>query len=107
MERPLHQDQMMVLSVSVRHKKPFTFTKRHMMIDEDKQWVDMAKKNLMLIFKADEEEIWTDEECFRRNAHQHNQQAHPYTCGNDSNHRPLIATPHGWKCADCDYTQKH
>lgn len=48
---------------------------------------------------------WSDETCFALNAHQHNQSFHPYTCGNDSRHRPLIATPQGWRCADCDYTQ--
>lgn len=52
------------------------------------------------------EDVFTDEECFNLNAHQHNSQRHPYTCGNDSqNHRPLIATPQGWRCADCDYKQ--
>ena len=30
---------------------------------------------------------------------------HPFTCGNDSRHRDLIATPEGWICPDCDYTQ--
>lgn len=48
---------------------------------------------------------WSDEQCFRLNAHQHNQEVHPYTCGNDSRHRPLIATENGWRCADCDYRQ--
>lgn len=39
------------------------------------------------------------------NAHQHRRDVHPYTCGNDSTHRPLIATAAGWRCADCDYRQ--
>ena len=30
---------------------------------------------------------------------------HPFTCGNDSSHRPLLATTDGWICQDCDYTQ--
>jgi hypothetical protein len=49
--------------------------------------------------------IWTDEECFQLNARQHDQSQHPYTCGNDSSHRPLIATRQGWRCADCDFRQ--
>ena len=49
--------------------------------------------------------LWTDEQCFELNAHQHRGDMHPYTCGNDSRHRPLIATRQGWRCADCDYTQ--
>lgn len=48
---------------------------------------------------------FTDEQCFHLNAHQRNSNFHPYTCGNDSRHRPLIATRFGWKCADCNYTQ--
>lgn len=31
---------------------------------------------------------------------------HPYTCGNDSNHPPLIALRSGWTCLGCDYTQQ-
>lgn len=49
--------------------------------------------------------IWSDETCFKLNAGQHNRRFHPYTCGNDSRHTPLIATRYGWRCADCDYTQ--
>ena len=51
------------------------------------------------------ERIWTDEQVFQLNASQHRGDIHPYTCGNDSRHRPLIATPQGWRCADCDYKQ--
>lgn len=47
----------------------------------------------------------TEGQCFQRNASQHRSDRHPYTCGNDSRHRPLIATRNGWKCADCEYTQ--
>ena len=36
---------------------------------------------------------------------------HPLTCGNNSNHSPLIAKTDGvnvWlECPDCDYVQKH
>src|SRR5437870_2236650 len=46
---------------------------------------------------------WTEDEVFALNAGQHDR--HPYTCGNDSRHRPLIATRNGWRCADCDYRQ--
>jgi hypothetical protein len=49
--------------------------------------------------------IWTDERCFELNALQHDHTYHGYTCGNDSRHRPLIATRQGWRCADCDYRQ--
>lgn len=49
--------------------------------------------------------IWSDRDCLLLNAHQHNHRLHPYTCGTDSRHRPLVATRHGWRCADCDYRQ--
>jgi hypothetical protein len=49
--------------------------------------------------------MWTDDEVFALNASQHDHTRHPYTCGNNSNHRPLIATRKGWQCADCHYTQ--
>jgi hypothetical protein len=48
---------------------------------------------------------FTDDECFNMNAWQHDNSVHPFTCGNDSRHRPLIATRTGWRCADCDYRQ--
>lgn len=49
--------------------------------------------------------VFTDDQCFFLNANQHRGDIHPYTCGNDSRHRPLIATRQGWRCADCDYRQ--
>lgn len=49
--------------------------------------------------------IWTDAQCFAMNAAQHDGNRHPYTCGKDSRHRPLIATRRGWRCCDCDYLQ--
>lgn len=52
------------------------------------------------------EKLWTDEQCFHLNAGQHNSEFHGYTCGNDSNHSPLIATRDGWRCAYCDYRQR-
>jgi hypothetical protein len=30
---------------------------------------------------------------------------HPYTCGNDSSHPPLVPTRDGWRCEACDYRQ--
>ena len=38
------------------------------------------------------------------NAYQHGGGFHGYTCANHSNHL-LKATPHGWICRLCDYTQ--
>lgn len=49
--------------------------------------------------------IWDDERVYKLNAHQHDQTCHPYTCGTDSTHRPLVATRFGWQCADCGFTQ--
>lgn len=48
---------------------------------------------------------WTNEQIAALQAHQDNPMYHPYTCGNDSRHTPLIATKDGWRCADCDYKQ--
>lgn len=39
------------------------------------------------------------------NAYQEAGMFHPFTCGNDSRHRNLVATEKGWICPDCDYTQ--
>ena len=52
-----------------------------------------------------EKVVFTDDECFALNSEQHNKNRHPYTCGCNSRHRPLIATRGGWRCADCDYKQ--
>jgi len=44
----------------------------------------------------------------RLNANQHRpDELHPYTCGNNSKHRPLIACYGGWWCADCGYEQDY
>ena len=48
---------------------------------------------------------WTDEQCRQFNENQKRGDRHPYTCGNDSRHLPLIATPSGLVCANCDYRQ--
>ena len=55
---------------------------------------------------GDNDDIWNDEQCFKLNSLQHDGHMHPYTCGKNSKHRPLIATRQGWRCADCDYCQK-
>lgn len=48
---------------------------------------------------------WSAELIAALNEQQLNTHRHPYTCGNDSRHRDLRATPNGWVCDDCDYTQ--
>lgn len=62
--------------------------------------------------EPEERERWyapfTVEQCIMLNGYQHSGYAHPYTCGNNSSHEPLIATRQefGWYCRDCDYTQR-
>lgn len=48
---------------------------------------------------------WSPELCDQLNYQQQSGIFHPYTCGNSSRHRVLVATPAGWVCPDCDYTQ--
>lgn len=48
---------------------------------------------------------WTDAQVAALNAWQHRRDVHPFTCGNDSTHRVLVARPDGWVCDDCDYRQ--
>lgn len=48
---------------------------------------------------------WTSEQIAALNAFQHNGRFHPFTCGTDSGHRVLLATPDGWVCEDCEYRQ--
>lgn len=48
---------------------------------------------------------WTEEQVELLNAAQRHPGIHPYTCGMDSRHRPLVATTDGWACEDCDYVQ--
>lgn len=48
---------------------------------------------------------WTAEQVAGLNAFQHQGGMHPFTCGNDSRHRVLVATHDGWECLDCDYRQ--
>lgn len=40
------------------------------------------------------------------NAYQVANYVHPFTCGVNSLHRDLVATPDGWICPDCDYRQR-
>lgn len=49
---------------------------------------------------------WTQEQIDALNERQRDESLHPYTCGNDSMHRLLMATPDGWVCPDCDYRQR-
>lgn len=51
------------------------------------------------------ETYWSQEIVEKLNAYQHNSQFHPYTCGKNSEHI-LEATPNGWRCPQCDYTQQ-
>lgn len=48
---------------------------------------------------------FTPDQVTALNTYQHNGQFHPFTCGNDSSHRVLLATENGWVCEDCGYTQ--
>jgi transcriptional regulator with XRE-family HTH domain len=63
--------------------------------------------------------LWTRAQCDKLNEWQACDWVHPFTCGNRGNraHKAfaeaagasdtgiLIATPDGWRCAACDYTQ--
>jgi hypothetical protein len=71
----------------------------------DGDWLGEVKRRLAADEAERSERKFTDEQCFSLNSSQHDSMGHPYTCGNDSRHRPLIATPRGWRCSDCDYTQ--
>lgn len=48
---------------------------------------------------------WTPEQVTRLNAFQRVGWFHPFTCGMNTGHRVLVATPDGWVCPDCAYTQ--
>ena len=48
---------------------------------------------------------WTQAQVDALNKEQQRQDRHPYTCGNNSRHRVLVATIDGWICQDCDYKQ--
>jgi hypothetical protein len=48
---------------------------------------------------------FTPEQIDALNRWQHNGRVHPFTCGTDSRHRVLVATPAGWVCEDCTYRQ--
>lgn len=49
---------------------------------------------------------FTDAQVASLTAHQNSSAAHPYTCGHNSLHPPLIAVTEGWICEECDYTQE-
>jgi hypothetical protein len=69
-----------------------------------------------LIFKPDEyvqegSPIWTEAEVNSLNNFQKCGIFHEFTCGTKEKHSKgdsdtLVATPHGWVCPSCDYTQK-
>lgn len=56
-----------------------------------------------------------DDQVESLNAYQRAGVLHPYVCGRDSSHYPLVASPEGWRCLfgvdsgdpymNCDYTQ--
>jgi hypothetical protein len=48
---------------------------------------------------------WTDAQIDCLQVRQNHPLFHPYTCGNNSNHRDLVPTRDGWICLDCDYKQ--
>lgn len=48
---------------------------------------------------------FSEEQVKALNAYQETGVFHPFTCGIDSRHRDLVATPDGWICPDCFYKQ--
>jgi hypothetical protein len=48
---------------------------------------------------------FTQEQVESFNAYQRNSGQHPYTCGIESIHKPLIASTDGLRCVDCEYYQ--
>jgi hypothetical protein len=48
---------------------------------------------------------WTEQQVAALNEYQRSGRFHPFTCGHDSTHDALVATPEGWVCPDCDYRQ--
>ena len=48
---------------------------------------------------------WSREEVDALNRFQHRADVHQFTCPNDHANRTLIATPDGWICPHCIYTQ--
>jgi hypothetical protein len=63
----------------------------------------------------DTDVLWPPDVVEALNERQRNPRFHPYTCGNRSapghveregqDVGQLVATPQGWACPDCDYTQ--
>ena len=48
---------------------------------------------------------WSAEQINSLNSFQKCGRIHPFTCGNDKCRSDLIATPSGWICPNCPYTQ--
>ena len=48
---------------------------------------------------------WTDEQVKNLNDYQGAGVFHPFTCGGTNCREDLVATPTGWVCPKCDYTQ--
>jgi hypothetical protein len=48
---------------------------------------------------------WTPEQVDALNRWQQDKQVHPFTCGGDECRATLYATPDGWRCPMCGYTQ--
>lgn len=50
--------------------------------------------------------LWSDDQVARLNAFQKARVMHPFTCpAAHDGERDLVATPDGWRCPSCDYTQ--
>lgn len=49
--------------------------------------------------------IWTKDQVESANAYQAAGIFHEFTCGGKDCRKVLIATPSGWMCPQCDYTQ--
>ena len=48
---------------------------------------------------------WTENQVAALNGWQQRLDVHSFTCGNDSRHAVLVATPDGWRCVECAYQQ--
>lgn len=74
--------------------------------ERDRLLADMTAQ-LEIVLKQCENINAEMEVIFQLNANQHRQDIHPYTCGNNSSHRPMVACLEGWRCADCEYRQPY
>jgi hypothetical protein len=48
---------------------------------------------------------FTPEQCEKLNILQKCGEFHPFTCGSPNCRADLVATPEGWHCPQCNYTQ--